>query len=79
MHMHTSGAMYGGVPHFLLSFLSLPMCLYTVDRPKSDIFTVSVGNVQVKQPTVHVHELADVKNNCMFTTYRSHPIKYSQA
>ena len=39
---HTSGAMYGGVPHLLLSFLSFPMCLNTVDRPKSEILTVSV-------------------------------------
>ena len=39
--MCTSGAMYGGVPQQRVSFRSLPLCLKTVDKPKSDIFTTS--------------------------------------
>ena len=41
VHVHTSGAIYGGVTQHLVSFLSLPLCLKTVDRPKSNIFTTS--------------------------------------
>ena len=31
-----------GMPHFLFNFLSLPMCLNTVERPKSEIFNTSM-------------------------------------
>ena len=37
-----SAYLRGGVPHFLFNFFSLPMCLNTVERPKSEIFNTSV-------------------------------------
>ena len=79
IYTHTSGAMYGGVPHLLLSFLSFPMCLNTVDRPKSDILTVSaittlLHQSYLQQPHTTTHQLHP--EGCSQVLYLCGPLPY---
>ena len=49
------------MPHLLLSFLSLPMCLNTVDRPKSETFTVSGDGGNMIYIQVHGIKICDIR------------------